>query len=140
IANQPLYKTTLQPFIYAVEHGLKAIIAENILEANTFLRKKTTFNGLLIKDATATTNEEITAQDVINSIIGGADIILLEDTYKNQMQIIDKVLSAVKEGIISEERVNESMNRIVNIKNEFSVGEMITYHEKYFQTERSNRF
>lgn len=112
--SNPLYKTALEPFIYAIKHGLQAIIVEDIMEAQSYLREELDYTGLIIMDAT--TNTADIENNVISAINNGADIILLHETYKSQMKVIDAVLKAVKEGIISEEKIEKAVNRILETK------------------------
>ena len=52
----------------------------------------------------------------VKAILAGADIALICHEYPNQQEVYLGILDAVEKGIISEERINESLRRIVKTK------------------------
>src|SRR5699024_5108472 len=70
--EKPLYKSNVHPYLYAIEHGLEAVMTSNIDEAVPFLRETVHFDGLIIYEPT---NETIN-NNIINAIKNGSDMIL----------------------------------------------------------------
>ncbi len=80
------------------------------------LRKELGFEGVIITDAmnmSAISKYYESDQAAITALKSGCDMILMPDDFK---QAYEGVLQAVKEGVISEERVNDSLRRIYQIK------------------------
>ena len=125
-------KNELVPFIDAAGNEVDAIMiahisVPNILGNNTpcslskymvtdVLRNQIGFDGLLLTDALemkAITNEYSSGQAAVTAILAGNDIILMPENF---YEAYDSVLNAVEEGVITEERINESLRRIVKAK------------------------
>lgn len=80
------------------------------------LRNELGFQGVIITDALnmgAITEYYTTEQAVVQAIEAGADMLLMPDDFQ---AAYDALLAAVQEGRISEERINESLERIYRIK------------------------
>ena len=80
------------------------------------LRKELKYEGIIITDSMemgAILNEFDPAEAAIQSILAGADIILIPYNYTKTFDAVEK---AVKEGRISEKRINESVSRILKVK------------------------
>lgn len=80
------------------------------------LRKELGFDGVVITDAmnmSAISKYYESDQAAITALKAGCDMILMPDDFEQAYQ---GVLQAVKEGVISEERVNDSLKRIYRIK------------------------
>jgi len=81
------------------------------------LRNEMGFNGIIITDAMemgAIRKSYSSAEAAILALEAGADIILMPYDYK---AAFEGVLSAVESGRISEKRINESVERILQLKN-----------------------
>ena len=81
------------------------------------LRDKLGFTGVVITDdlemgATKDYNENIG----VNAVKAGADIALVCHEYTDQQKVYLSILEAVQRGEISEERINESVRRILKMK------------------------
>ena len=80
------------------------------------LRNELGFQGVIITDALdmgAITKYYTSGEAAVQAIAAGADVLLMpEDFY----EAYDAVLTAVQEGTISEERLNESLERIYRVK------------------------
>ncbi len=90
--------------------SLSSIIITDIL------RKELGFDGVIITDAmnmSAISKYYESDQAAITALKAGCDMILMPDDFK---QAYNGVLQAVKEGVISEERVDDSLKRIYRIK------------------------
>lgn len=80
------------------------------------LRNNMGFSGIVITDAMnkkAITNAYGSADAAVAAVEAGADIILMPEDFK---EAYNGVIEAVKSGVISEERINTSLVRIVKAK------------------------
>lgn len=85
------------------------------------LREELEFTGVVITDAMemgAISREYSSADSAVKAISAGVDIILMPENFTDAY---NGVLNAVKEGIISEERVNESVLRILELKDQYGL-------------------
>ena len=83
------------------------------------LRNELGFNGVIITDdldmgAISKYHDEKVLG--VQSVKAGADIILSCHEYEKQRKIYDGIFEAVKSGEISEDRINESVRRILKMK------------------------
>jgi len=53
----------------------------------------------------------------VQAVKAGADIILICHEYEHEKKACDGILKAVQAGEISEERINQSVRRILRMKN-----------------------
>ena len=80
------------------------------------LRNDMGFTGIVITDAMnkkAITNSYESADAAVTAVAAGADIILMPEDFK---EAYEGVIEAVESGVISEERINTSLVRIVKAK------------------------
>jgi beta-N-acetylhexosaminidase len=127
-----LKKSELVPFQAAVDNHIPFIMIShisvpNVIGNNTpstlskvmitdILRNQMGYDGIIITDAMrmgAIVNNYSTKDAVIKSIEAGADIILMPQNFEEAYQ---GVLDAVADGTISEQRINESLERILRVK------------------------
>jgi len=83
---------------------------------NTILRLEFEFEGIVVTDAmdmTAITNHYTSAEAAVKAISAGADIVLMPQEYE---EAYEGVLQAVKDGTISEESIDKSVLRILQVK------------------------
>lgn len=145
-----LNSVEIHPFKEAIKSGIKAIMSAHIKypayeEENLpatlsykiltqLLRNELGFKGLVITDCmnmkaidTYYGTEEATAK----AIVAGADLICLSHTYQKQIRVIKRIYEAVKEGVITEDRINESLGRILHMKKEYDAKKFLetTYEE-----------
>lgn len=99
--------------------GLPASMSNEII--NEKLRKELGYQGVVISDSmssAAVTGTYNSGECAVRTINAGADIVLLpydlDDAYNT-------VLSAVKDGTISKERLDESVERILTLKAEYEL-------------------
>lgn len=93
------------------------------------LRQQLGFNGVIITDAMnmkAITEYYEADAAAIDALKAGCDMILMPDDFEKAYQ---GVLQAVQDGVISEERINDSLRRIYRIKYADRLEEDITYME-----------
>lgn len=122
----------LLPFQRAVDAGVSFVMVghislPNVTGDNTpaslspfiitdVLRGQIGYNGIVVTDAMdmqAITAGYTADQAALAAVNAGADIILMPQDYETAYQAL---LSAVQSGAVSEERINESVTRIVKIK------------------------
>ena len=61
---------------------------------------------------TTTQSEEA----VIKSFLAGSDLLLIVRDYDNEINAMKALITAVETGVITEERLNESVKRILSLK------------------------
>lgn len=80
------------------------------------LRNDMGFTGIVITDAMnkkAITNSYESADAAVTAVAAGADIVLMPEDFK---EAYEGIIEAVRRGVISEERINTSLVRIVKAK------------------------
>lgn len=129
---EELKSEELVPFQEGIDNGISFIMvahitASGITDDHTpaslsseiiteLLRNQMGYDGIVITDAlnmSAITNEYDSAAAAVKAIQAGADIVLMPQNFEKAYQ---GVLDAVASGTISEERLNESIKRILRIK------------------------
>lgn len=137
--KEQLYEKELLPFISAIQSGAEMIMVGHasypqIIGDNTpaslskeiitdLLREELEYNGIVITDALnmAAVVEYYSADEAaVKALKAGADLLLMPEEFS---LAYEGVLNAVKEGTISEERINDCLKRIYRIKYRNSVGE-----------------
>jgi len=124
----------MMPFKSAVRAGVDIImvghfIAEpgdtkNPISLSSFwmkdvLRKELGFGGLIIVDNIEMKPVEdimSISEAAVQSFKAGADIIMVSHERKKQEEVFNALMEAVKKGNISNERLNESLRRIIEAK------------------------
>lgn len=124
----------LVPFRAAVESGADMVMIAHILlpqlddeNPSTFskaiitdlLRKDIGFNGVVITDdmtMQAITNHFDIGAAAVKSINSGSDIIMVAHDYQTIVASITALKDAVKKGELTEERIDESLFRIIALK------------------------
>ncbi|RXM57322.1 beta-N-acetylhexosaminidase [Clostridium tetani] len=88
------------------------------------LRNDLKFNGVVITDdmtmGAITKNFDI-SNAAIKSINAGTDIILICHGYDNEIYVINSIKEAVKNNIITEDKINESVYRILKLKEKYKI-------------------
>ena len=83
------------------------------------LRKELNFNGIIITDDLemgAVSNYNTFTDVGVKAIKAGADILLVCHDYQHEQEVYFGILEAVQNGEISEERINDSVRRILKVK------------------------
>ncbi|KAB3536049.1 beta-N-acetylhexosaminidase [Alkaliphilus pronyensis] len=86
------------------------------------LRKQLNFNGLIITDDMtmgAIIETYHIGEAAVKSVKAGSDIVLVCHEYENWTTVINYLKDAVKKGEITPERINESVYRILKLKNKY---------------------
>ena len=125
-----------KPFVNTFKTGLKAIMTAHVLYPaldpdypatmseriiTDILRKKLGFNGVVITDdleMKAISNNYADEISAIQSVKAGVDILLICHSHDKQLTILNSILKSVKNGEIKENRIDESFNRIMKLKEE----------------------
>lgn len=129
---QDMLNCEMVPFIAGIKAGAQFIMTAHIAAPNITgnsdpatmssvilqdkLRKELGFEGIIITDAMemgAITSQYTNTEATIGAIKAGVDIILGPHNYK---KAFDAVVDAVKNGEISEKRIDESVRRILRVK------------------------
>ena len=83
------------------------------------LREKLGYKGIIITDDMgmgAVSKHYKPGDAAVASVVAGADVVMSCHVYENQKETAEALLSAVRSGKISEERLNESLRRIIRAK------------------------
>jgi beta-glucosidase-like glycosyl hydrolase/poly-gamma-glutamate capsule biosynthesis protein CapA/YwtB (metallophosphatase superfamily) len=127
-----LFDTELKPFISGIVSGADAVMVGHISApeitgndipatfsgeiVNGILRGDLEYNGLVMTDAMdmgAITNYYSPGEAAVAAIEAGIDIIVMPEKFD---EAYNGVMNAYLEGRLSEERINESVMRVLNLK------------------------
>lgn len=101
------------------DDGLPASISKQVITDK--LRNELGYEGVIITDSLsmkAVSDDNSPAQAAVKAVDAGADLLLMPGNLKEAFNGIKK---AVKNGDISEERLNESVMRILNLKEKYGL-------------------
>ncbi|GGA49613.1 MULTISPECIES: beta-N-acetylhexosaminidase [Bacillaceae] len=136
-----LKELELIPFERAINQGADVVIVAHILlpqldktnpgtmskaVMTNLLRKQLGFTGVIMTDDMtmgAITEHFDIGKASVESVKAGSDIILVGHDYNNVVQIISSLKAAVQNGEISEQRLNESLERIIQLKRKYSIND-----------------
>ena len=129
------------PFQWAINNGADVIMVSHILLQSidsenpatmskkiisNILRNEMNFDGVVISDdmtmAAIMDNYDI-GEASVKAINAGVDIILVCHGYDNEMKVLNSISEAVNSGEITEERLNESVYRILSLKNKYNLSD-----------------
>ncbi len=133
----------LIPFVEAIKSGVDAIMVAHILLPKIdkenpssmsktiitdILRTDLKFHGVVITDdmtmGAIMKNYEL-GEAAVKSVNAGTDIVLVCGGYDNQMKVINALKNAVIQGNILESRVNESVYRILKLKDKYGLNDHV---------------
>lgn len=138
---EELQSLELIPFSKAIDNGADVVMTAHILlpeiddsypstmsEAiiTGLLREQLNYDGVVISDdmtMDAISNNYDIGNATVQSVKAGSDIILIAHEYKNVMDSIQAIKSAVKDGEISEESINKSVSRIIALKRKYELND-----------------
>ena len=122
----------LMPFQEVINNGAKVIMVAHISLPNVtgndapasmspeiitnLLRTRLQYDGLVVTDALdmgAVTSQYSSAEAAVQTILAGSDLVLMPDNFEEAYQ---GVLHAVEDGTITQERLDESLERILKVK------------------------
>lgn len=134
-----LLEFEIQPFIKAIEKQIDVVMVAHILFKqidpdnpaslsktiiSNLLRKDLNFNGLVITDDMtmgAITENYGIAQAAVQSILAGTDLVLLSHGHENKLETIKALKEALVNNEISLERLDESVYRILELKEKYQL-------------------
>ena len=127
-----LNQSELIPFENAIQNNAAFIMAAHISAPRVtgddtpaslsktmitdILRGQMGYDGIVVTDAMnmgAVTEQYTSAQAAVKALQAGADLVLMPEDFQEAYQ---GVLDAVKDGTLTEQRINESVTRIVKVK------------------------
>ncbi|WIV13344.1 beta-N-acetylhexosaminidase [Proteiniborus sp. MB09-C3] len=129
----------LIPFKEAIDNGADTVMVAHILLKKIdpdypsslsktiitdILREDLGFNGVVISDdmtmGAIAENYEI-GDASVNAINAGSDIVLIAHGFDNGVSAINSIKEAVTNGTISEDRLNDSVYRILSLKEKYNM-------------------
>ncbi|WHE06847.1 beta-N-acetylhexosaminidase [Thermoanaerobacterium thermosaccharolyticum] len=133
-----LYNVELYPFINAIKNGVGAIMTAHILFPafedeklpatlsynilTNLLRLELKFHGLIMTDCmemNAIAKYFGTEKAAAIAVKAGADIVLISHTKELQIGAFNEIKRAIESGDISLDRIDESVTRILNMKEKY---------------------
>lgn len=136
--RERLFEVELLPFRRAVSAGVESIMTAHIIFTaldserpatlspaviGNLLRKDMGFTGLVITDSMAMkaiADHYGQGEAAVQSILAGADIVLGCGPHEKQIEIMEAITSALRDGRIPMERADESLERIFSLKGKLS--------------------
>lgn len=141
---QRLRSFELQPFQAAIKEGAEGVMVGHILIRSLdnknsaslsktvitdLLRKELAFNGVVFTDdltMQAVTKHHKIGDAAVKSIQAGADVVLVCHGYHNVKAVINALKAALTTNEISKERLDESVYRILTLKEKYQLSDEIT--------------
>jgi beta-N-acetylhexosaminidase len=136
-----LMKLELIPFKRAIDQGADVVMVAHILmpelDKNNpasmsksvitdVLRRQLGFNGVIITDDMtmgAIVEHFDIGKAAVESVKSGSDIILVGHGYDNVEKIRSSLKNAIENGEISQQRINESVERIIKLKRKYGIND-----------------
>ncbi|WP_168119423.1 beta-N-acetylhexosaminidase [Paenibacillus sp. HB172176] len=145
----PIVKKTLEqlsqfellPFEEAIKEDVDAIMVAHLLMLQIddqhpasiskavitdLLRKQLSYDGVVITDDMTMgglMKGNNIGEAAVASILAGSDLILVGHDSSLQLEVLKSLKQAVNSGQISEERLNESVSRILRLKNKYKLSD-----------------
>ena len=134
-----LSKLELIPFEAAIKNGADVVMVSDILMQQLdskypasfskaiiteLLREKMGFKGVVITDDItmgAVTKNYTLGDMAVKSLQAGSDIILICHNFNKQIEVLNSIKSAVQNGEISEQYIDEKVYRVLSLKQKYSV-------------------
>jgi beta-N-acetylhexosaminidase len=138
VSKEELQQTELIPFQAAINSNVEAIMVGHALYPQVddkypsslskvfvtdILRDEMMFEGVILTDDIHMGALNDYPDKVTDAVNAGNDILLLVDSYENQVDAIEQLKEAVEKGDIEESRINESVKRILRLKMKYNVGD-----------------
>ena len=97
-----------------------------VIIISDILRNDMNFKGVVVTDdmtmGAIVENYDI-GEAAVKSINAGSDIVLVCHGYDNEIKVFNSIKEAVNNGTISEERLNESVYRILSLKKKYNLND-----------------
>ena len=138
---QLLEKEDMYPFEQAIKNGADAILVGHLMVKGVtgiypaslsrkfiykYLRKKYRYNGLIVTDDLKMRSIKfVYGADlaVIKAFEAGNDIIVFRFGKDEEKRVINKIINLVKKGEIKEYRINNSVKRIIKMKQKYNISD-----------------
>ncbi|AZS14706.1 beta-N-acetylhexosaminidase [Paenibacillus lutimineralis] len=133
--KERLHHIELLPFRKGIEAGADAVMTAHVIfpafeteeipatlsrrVLTELLREEMGFDGVIVTDCLemhAIAKSCGIAEGAVRAIEAGADLVLVSHTLSDQIAAIEAVREAVVSGRISEDRINQSLQRILELK------------------------
>ncbi|MNI32104.1 putative lipoprotein YbbD precursor [compost metagenome] len=134
-SEERIRKVELPPFQKAIETGVDCIMSSHIyfpafekeqLPATLshsvltgLLREELGYEGIIMTDCMemhAISKRYGTVDAAVMAVQAGADIVLISHTFELQVEAMEALIKATREGRISEEQIDQSVRRILKLK------------------------
>lgn len=142
-----LKKRELVPFLNAIDAGLEAIMIGHLsipklddsgvpaskskIIITNILRNELGFQGIVITDDIEMkgflSDKKALEESIIDSFNAGVDIFIIGHTKDVQIKVLNALMSGIEDGLITEERVNQSLKRIISLKHKYSLSNIMNY-------------
>jgi beta-N-acetylhexosaminidase len=154
--QERLEQVELLPFTKAIQEGADAVMVGHLLvpaldenEPATFsptiiqglLREQLEFDGVVITDDLtmgAVTHHYSVGEAAVKAVLAGADIVMIAHHFEQQTEAIRALKAAVERGDITEERLNESVARILRLKHQYGLTDELAVSEAQAVVENVN--
>ncbi len=142
ISSEYFYHYCFQPFLTSVRRGIDALMTSHVRfpelspEIATFcpylinelLRRKAGYDGVVITDCLemAAVKDNFSPEEIaLKSMAAGVDLLAISHTPDLQEAVYDALLFHVRKGTISESRIDQSLSRILELKQRYMPVERI---------------
>jgi beta-N-acetylhexosaminidase len=130
----------LPPFRAAIQAGVPMVMVGHLLypavdperpaslspRAVGVLRGELGFGGVVVTDDLAmagASGEDPPARAAVEAVKAGANLLIISSPPEQQADAYDAVVAAVKSGEIPQRRIQDSVERILKVKKDYSLGE-----------------
>lgn len=138
---EQLEKEDMYPFEQAIENGADVVLVGHLLIKNItgiypaslsrkfitkYLRARYRYNGVIITDDLKMRAIKLiygAKLAVRKAFEAGNDIIVFRYNSKEEIDVIEQIISLVKKGKIKENRINKSVKRIIDLKNKYNISD-----------------
>lgn len=134
------HHAAIGPSLFGLIKALEAIVLSSDYlvqhpERVIFLRETLGYDGIII--ATCTSDE---TEHILQTISSGANMILAQTPYHNQLQMINSVVEAAKNGEVLTDQLHQSIAHIMRIKQAYNVGDIAPFQRDAFLKKRATSF
>ncbi len=131
VSKDQLISEEIVPFKAAIENEVDFIMTGHVLYpqidskypaslsktiTTDILRDELSFNGVIITDDLRMDALDDYENKFTQALEAGNDMLLIVDSYENQIKAINEVVKNAKDGTISEKRIANSVKRILRVK------------------------
>lgn len=139
-----LEKLELNPFRHAIDEGADMVMVAHLMlpqidqqfpsslskvMMTEILRNQMGFDGVIITDdltMEAVAGNFDLGNAAVLSVKAGTDIVMVAHDYEKIIKVISALKKAVEDGVILEERINESVKRILLLKEKYRITDSIS--------------